>query len=337
MKKIFTRVTAFVLAAVFAVGLFPAALFAEDSAPGNLDSAAIANAEFHMTDSLWTVDPETGYATSIDRHPSVYVSWDASGLPETDGSFTYEAELYVAPGPAYRIKQNLEFLAERNNWPAEDPRGICIFGAGNNYWSAGIPDKCVGAEGGLFTGVLTGVYKYDISNACVGIGDQVCWQLLVYRNSGSGSELVLISDIKDASVDCSAGLPYMVPTGMEYPSIYSETYYNWADSLTLEPSETVSFEADFYAWPGWGLGDPYNCSYGWINTLMWSEDPDLNVLMPGGAFVQDLYWFDNTSTMDMITPAPGMKLTAGLEIYMIDKSGGGFEYSLYRRLPAVEL
>ena len=328
--KTIRSIAALLLASALLLALMPAAVFAEESAPA-------VTAEFHMTDSDWSVNPDTGYASEINRHPSVYVTWETDGLDAPDGGFWYTAGLYVYSGPAYRVKNNLKDLAERNGWAQDDPRRTCIFGLGNNYWSAEIPESAVTESGGCFTGVLEGVYKYDVSNACVQDGDDCCWQLLIYRCDADSSELVLQSEITDATVEYLVGAPYMTAAPADsYAAIYSESGYGWSESLFIAPTETVDYEAEFYVWPGQGLADPYGSEFGWINTLPFSTMPDMNVLAENGMWAQDLYWFDNTGAMEEITVAPGMKVTMGAEIYAIDRSGGGFSYSLFRRLPVVE-
>ena len=330
-KNVFIRAISLFITFLMIAGTTPLSAFAADAAaPG------FTQTEFHMTDSDWTVG-DSGYASEINRHPSVYVSWQTAGLDAPDGTFAYTAELYVYSGPAYRVRSNLEFLADKSGWAADDPRANCIYGLGNNYWRADVSSGIVTADGGCFNGVLDGVYKYDVTNACIQQGDDCCWQLLIYRASSSDSELVLYSPITDATVEYMAGMPYMTaaPAG-GYAALYSESGYSWADSLKLEPDEDTEYEAEFYVWPAQGLDDPYNFEYGWINTLPWSDDFDVNVLTSNGTWAEDLYWFDNTSSMDEITAAPGMKVTMGVEIYKIDRSGGGFKYSLYRRLPVVE-
>lgn len=327
-KNVLCRPIALILACIMVIGVLPFTAFAAESAGPEFTSV-----QFVMTDSDW-INTDDGEV--VDRHPSAMLTWASSGLEPSDGSFSYEATLYAASGTASRIMSNLSSLASLNGWAADDIRRSQISGLGNCYWFAKIEPELISNEGGTFNGVLHPVFTFG-KDACVGMGDECCWQLVITRFNGTGSEVVLQTPITETTVSYMYGMPYMTaaPEG-GCAALYSESFMYWDEALTLEPTADIEYEAEVYVWPGWSAADPYENQYGWINTLPWSEEPDSDVLMPFGMYPENLYWYDNTGSMDEITPAPGMKVTMGAEIYALDRSGGGFKYSLYRRLPVVE-
>ncbi len=335
-RKLIQRFVTYLLTLTLILGMFPELSFESHAAEPTL-----AWGEFHMTDTSWTGD---GADLVIDRHPSVEFSWSVEGIEESGDGTYYEAELYVAPLPSSAVKSALKGLADLNKWADDDPRRNRISGMGSNYWFAKINPKLIKDFGGEFNGTLIPNFT-DYTNACLGDDQKVCWQLLITRCTTDSTELILTSDITDSSVDYSVGLPYMYSgvsqegPGMA-PSVSAELCYLWDtfdDHLKLIPSDTVSYEAEFYVWPGWDIVEPYSSSYGWINTLPWAEAPDINVLMSTGAWAENLYWFDNTGSMDEITPAPGMKVTMGMEIWQSKETAtGGTSYTCIRHAPAVQ-
>lgn len=336
LNKLIQRITTLLLMITMVAGALP-----ELSFDVQAQEPADIQAEFHMTDSDWDSNSSP---VEMNRHPSVFFSW-TTDLEEPDGSFWYEAEFYVSPGPASAVKSDLEFLAGKNGWAADDPRRNSISGLGNNFWMASIPQSAIKGGGGEWTGMLQPKFR-DYSNACISGSDvKVCWQMIISKCTSSGSEVVLRSDITDGATDYSVGMPYMYSGkasgqmgGSDY--VAAELYYlfdTWDDHLKLIPSDDVSYEAEFYVWPGWDIEEPYSSEFGWINTLCWSEQQDFNVLMSTGAWADSLYWFDNTGTMDEITTAPGMKVTMGMEIWQSKKLvTGSTSHTCIRHCPVVE-
>ncbi len=320
--------------------------------PGNLMEVQAAEpeftlSEFHMTDSDWATESGTGNVTEINRQPSVSMKWTTTGLSEPAENQWYDAELFVAPYSKSTVQSSLNALAELNSWPMDDPRRSRIEGQGNNYWQASVSKTCMSTTSGNFTNVMGGNFA-SLRDAAIQVGDTCTWQLLIYKRTkvndeNTESEVVLQTDMTETTVDWGAGLPYMNEDHMEIAFQFGQDDY-------LAPTSNVSYEAEIFVWPQDGIADPYEFSYGWVNTVRWSETTDFNVLMQHGAWSDCLLkkdgvsaWFCNDEEMqnrlgegNSLTPQPGATYTTGVLIHKIDRSSGSMVVTEYRRSPAVE-
>ncbi len=305
--------------------------------------------DFHMTDSSWTGQSNDVSTLVIDRHPSVSLTWDASGLPAATGTSWYEAEIYVTPKTKSQVQNSLRNLADMNNWPANDPRRTRILGQGGNYWTISVPKSCFNGATGNATRTL-GWVGIDTSGACIQQGDTITWQVILYQvTKGTEGEentrtAILDTDMTQTTVDWSVGMPYMNMKRMEIG-------FNWGSEDALTVTDTVSYEGHICVLPGRSLEDPYHFSYGWSAPVRWSDNVDFNVITAQGAWADCLLekngvttWFCNDPQMqadlgegNSLTPVPGEIYTAVLIVDKIDRSTGSTVVTEgFFKSPAVE-
>ncbi len=365
-KKFMAALLSFAMTA----GMLPVSVFAQEDAQTGVDFEEVSEdtsvfvsgyeeadvngdatfelTEFHMTDSDWITDPDSGYVTEIDRHPSVSVEWTTTGLDAPEDNEWYDAELFVAPNSMSGVNSSLTSLASMNHWSEDDPRRTRISGLGNNYWQASVSKGSMSYAGGKFTGMLGGNFM-DLSDAAINDGSTCTWQLLIYKRTkidddNVDSVVVYQTDFAETNPDWYVGLPFMNEAHMEIA-------YTWGDDYALAATDDVSYEAEIYVWPGQSLQDPYSFSYGWVAPVRWSTVQDFNVLMAQGAWADCMLekngvsaWFCNDEDMQQslgegnsLTPVPGEVYTTGLVINKIDRSSGSTVVTEgFRRSPVVE-
>lgn len=306
------------------------------------DTPTLTITEFHMTDSSWTVDPDTYEFKQIDRHPSVSLEWTATGLEALSGNSRYNAYLYVTPYTLATTRSILEDNAKTSGTATGYSLRELETSDSANMWMAGVFGDNISNTGGSYNGMLKEFFSTE-KKACLNAGDTVTYQLVIDKvvstDTGYDVTTVVSSALTQTTADYFAGMPYMT-ADMEYSkrAYPAELAYGWSDALTLKPRSGYFYEADFFVWPEAAvtMGDPYSTQFGYINTVSWSEEMDDHVLTSDGAWNYGyMYWYDNTGEMpNPVTLAEGMWVVMGLEIYEYNSTT--YESTVYRRAPAVE-
>ncbi len=336
-KRTGKAILSWILCIAMVIGLLPEMAFNASAA-----SPKVTITGFHMTDSSWTVDPDTYEFRSLDRQPSISMEWTATGLEALSGNSEYNAYIYVTPYTLKKTKSMLEENARLNGTTTEYSLRELEQSDTANMWMAGAFGDSISNTGGSYNGMLKDFFTTK-KDACLNMGDTVTYQLVIDKvvstNQGYDVTTVVTTSLTQTVTDYFVGMPYMT-ADMDYGmrAYTAELAYSWSDALTLTPRSGYFYEADFFIWPEAAvtMGDPYSAQFGYINTLSWSEEMGDRVLMPNGAWNSGyMYWYDNTGEMpDPITLAEGSWVVMGLEIYEYNSTT--YESTVYRRAPAVE-